>query len=321
MALHPDVAGFLELVELGRMTGKSKPMHEMAVDEARTEFERASLILDASPPAAIEVQVLQIPTRDGTHIAARLYRKAGREAQVLPTILYLHGGGYVVGSLDSHDSVCRHLAARGDFAVLAPAYRRAPEFAYPTALHDCLDAANWLAEFAASVKLDAQAVAVCGDSVGATLATVLAIAAVHQPHALALRPKAQALFYPVTDTTRQRASHQQYAEGYLLENATLQWFYRQYAPASAHADWQVSPLLMADMPALAPAFLSLAEYDPLHDEGVAYGQHLQASGTPVVMRVEPGLTHDFLRMSGIAGQVGDVYQALNDWLCEVVVRG
>ena len=270
MALHPDLAGFLELVEFGRLTGRSLPMHAMDVAQARAEFEGSSQVLDPSPPGSLQVSELNVPARDGASLPARLYRADDAGGALQPVIFYLHGGGYVVGSLDSHDSVCRRLAAMGEFAVLAADYRLAPEQPFPVALHDVLDAANWLAEFAASVKLDAQAVAVCGDSVGATLATVLAIAAVCEPQRVALRPKAQALFYPVTDTTRQRASHQQYAEGYLLENATLQWFYRQYAPASAHTDWQISPLLMADMPALAPTFLSLAEYDPLHDEGLAY---------------------------------------------------
>ena len=182
MPLHPDLAGFLELVEFGRLTGKSHPMHSLPVAEARLEFERASAILDASPPEAVAVQALRIASRDGQSIPGRLYRRPGSESRVLPVLLYLHGGGYVVGSLDSHDSVCRRLALAGDFAVLAPDYRLAPEYPFPTAVEDCLDSANWLLEHAAKLNLDATRVAVGGDSVGASLATVLAISAVHAPH-------------------------------------------------------------------------------------------------------------------------------------------
>ncbi|WP_342624963.1 alpha/beta hydrolase [Pseudomonas alkylphenolica] len=313
MPLHPDLAGFLELVEFGRLTGKSHPMHSLPVAEARLEFERASAILDASPPEAVAVQALRIASRDGQSIPGRLYRRPGSESRVLPVLLYLHGGGYVVGSLDSHDSVCRRLALAGDFAVLAPDYRLAPEYPFPTAVEDCLDSANWLLEHAAKLNLDATRVAVGGDSVGASLATVLAISAVHAPQTMALRPRAQLLFYPVTDISTQRDSHQRYAEGYLLETATLEWFYAHYA-ADASNDWRVSPLLFQGLQPLADALVSLAEFDPLFDEGQAWAEQLQGSGTAVTVQVQAGLTHDFLRMHGMVAEVEGIYQQIGQWL-------
>lgn len=315
MPLDPDLEAFLELAQMGRLTGKSQPMHCLSVERARAEFEQTSQILDPGPPAAVEVSSLLIPTREGQHIAARLYRTAQPAAALQPGILYLHGGGYVVGSLDSHDAICRRLAASGQQAVLAPAYRRAPESPFPAALNDSIDAANWLVEHAAQLNIDSRRVSVAGDSVGATLATVLAITSVQHPEQLQLKPRAQLLFYPVTDASTQRPSHRRYDEGFLLESETLQWFYRQYSAAPEQlADWRISPLLAKGLRALPPAYISLAEYDPLFDEGLAYAERLRASGTPVTLDIQYGLTHDFLRMSGISEAVSGVYGAVDEWL-------
>lgn len=315
MPLDPDLEAFLELAELGRLTGKSQPMHALSVAQAREEFELSSQILDPAPPAAVAVSSVWIGTRDGAQIEARLYRPQPDARQTLPCILYFHGGGYVVGSLDSHDSICRRLAAEGSHAVLAPAYRRAPEHRFPVATQDAQDSADWLVEHAASLHLDPQRITVAGDSVGATLATVLAIAAVLEPGRSGFSPRAQLLFYPVTDTLHTCASHQRFAEGYLLESATLEWFYQHYLGDPAQrTDWRASPLLTPDLPALAPAYLSLAEYDPLFDEGLAYAEHLRAGGTPVTRVTQYGLTHDFLRMTGISGQIDAIYQAIHAWL-------
>jgi len=315
MPLDPDLEGFLELAQMGRLSGKSRPMHELSVEQARAEFEQTSQVLDPCPPAAVEVSTLSIPTRDGRYIEARLYRVAQQEPTPQPGILYFHGGGYVVGSLDSHDSICRRLAANGRQTVLAPTYRLAPEAPFPTAINDALDAANWLAEHAASLDIDNRHISVAGDSVGATLATVLAISAVLEPKSIQLRPKAQLLFYPVTDASRTRASHQRYAEGFLLESETLQWFYTHYSPDPAQrSDWRVSPLLTADLRPLAPAYISLAEYDPLFDEGKEYAERLSATGTSVTLNIQNGLTHDFLRMSGMSEAIPGVYAAIDDWL-------
>ena len=315
MPLDPDLEGFLELAELGRLSGKSQPMHALSVQQARDEFEQTSQVLDPCPPGAIEVTELSIPTRDGQPMSARLYRSSSQQFDLQPAVLYFHGGGYVVGSLDSHDSICRRLAASGQQAVLAPAYRLAPQAPFPTAVDDALDAANWLAEHAAQLNIDNRRVSVAGDSAGATLATVLAISAVLQPQLIQLRPKAQLLFYPVTDASRQRPSHQRYGEGFLLESETLQWFYQHYsADPEQLKDWRISPLLTPDLQALAPAYVSLAEYDPLFDEGLAYAERLSATGTNVTLNIQHGLTHDFLRMSGISEAIPGVYAAVDEWL-------
>lgn len=315
MPLDPDLEGFLELAQMGRLSGKSQPMHALSVEQARADFEKTSTVLDPCPPDSVSVTASAFNTRDGQTLDVRIYRGLGGTPAPLPTILYFHGGGYVVGSLDSHDSICRRLAASGRHAVVAPAYRLAPEAPFPTAVHDALDAANWLAEKAPTLNLDKQRVSLAGDSVGATLATVLAITAVMQPQDIQLKPVAQLLFYPVTDTSRQRPSHGRYAEDYLLETATLEWFYQHYSPnAEQRLDWRASPLLAKDLRPLAPAYVSLAEYDPLYDEGEEYAQLLQATGTAVTLDVQKGLTHDFLRMNGIVAGIEGVYQNVESWL-------
>ncbi|UXY50550.1 alpha/beta hydrolase [Pseudomonas tohonis] len=313
MSLDPNLEAFLELAELGRLSGKSRPMHELSVEQARQEFSTTSHVLDPDPPGSVVVTPLDIPTRDGAELEARLYRAEHRQGEALPTILYFHGGGYVVGDLDSHDPVCRRLAASGRFAVLAPAYRRAPEAPFPTAVDDASDCANWLVGHARELGL-AQRFAVAGDSVGATLATVLAAEAVIAPERQHLKPFAQLLFYPVTDISRQRESHRRYAEGYLLESLTLEWFYQHYCSAGQRLDWRASPLLGPATAPLAPTYLSLAEYDPLVDEGHAYADHLRQGGTEVTLSLERGFTHDFLRMSGITDEVASIYRNAEQWL-------
>jgi acetyl esterase len=158
-------------------------------------------------------------------------------------------------------------------------------------------------------------VALAGDSVGATLATVLSIIAVREPAELALKPKAQLLVYPVTDATTHCASHRDFAEGYLLETPTLDWFYAHYARTPADlADWRCSPLLADDLSGLAPALVYLAGYDPLHDEGLAYAERLRAAGNEVTLLEQPGMTHDFLRMAGLLREVEGIHAEVAGWV-------
>ncbi|SDI16672.1 acetyl esterase [Pseudomonas flavescens] len=317
MAVLPELEAFLQLVELGRFTGKSRPMHEQTPAQARTDFEMASLALDQPSDDGVVCVQASIAARDGWMLQTRLYRGAELGPAPHPTLLYFHGGGYVVGSLDSHDALCRRLAAQGRFALLAVDYRLAPEWRFPTALHDALDTTDWLLREGAGQGLDPSRVAFAGDSVGASLAAVLSIMAAREPQSLALRPRAQVLVYPVTDASSKRASHQDFAEGYLLETATLDWFYRHYARTPADlADWRCSPLLAGDLSGQAPALVYLAGHDPLHDEGLAYAQRLQREGNEVRVVTQHGMTHDFLRMAGLLDEVGAIHVELAQWLGE-----
>jgi acetyl esterase len=316
MPLDPDVEAFLELVELGKMTGKAIPMHKLSVEQARREFESSTELLDPEPPRDINIQSYQVPLRDGGAIEARLYRGAPSGKVECPVILYFHGGGYVVGSLNSHDCVCRRLSLASDFAVLAPAYRLAPEHRFPTAVEDAKDVAVWLLEQAEQLGLDRERIIVAGDSAGATLATLLAIDSVREERLRStFRPSGQLLFYPVTNASSIYESFREYGEGYLLESATMDWFYRHYLDSdNQKLDWRVSPLLEATDKCPVPAYIRVAEYDPLRDEGKVYADFLRDKGGYVDFEVMTGLTHDFLRMAGVTDRVQAIYSDAAQWL-------
>lgn len=321
MPLHPDIEGFLELVELGRLTGKSQPMHQLSPQEARRQFEQASLLLDSAPGSPLEVTELRVPSRDGAALAARLYQRAQAVQQPRAVLLYLHGGGYVVGSLDSHDTLCRRLALAGDFAVLAADYRLAPEHKFPTAYQDAEDVALWLLAEAPALGLDRERVALAGDSVGGSLVAALALAATTDSALQALRPRLQVLLYPVLDAACERPSLQRFDAGYLLEKASLQWFYQQYQRSpDDRLDWRFSPIYAPLPEQLAPSLLWLAEYDPLLDEGLAYAERLREAGLAVECEVKAGMTHDFARMGEVVGEVPGLLVALAQRI-EASLRG
>lgn len=314
MAVLPELEAFLELAEFGRLTGKSRAMHEQTAQQARIDFEASSAFLDV-PLDHIACENFTIAARDGYLLSARLYRDGQTVDDLQPVMLYFHGGGYVVGSLDSHDALCRRLAAQGGFALLTVDYRLAPEWRFPTPVQDACDAGNWLVNEGEVHGLDASRVAFAGDSVGATLATVLSLIAVREPTELALKPKAQLLVYPVTDATTHRASHRDFAEGYLLETPTLDWFYAHYGRTPADlADWRCSPLLAEDVSGMAPALVYLAGHDPLHDEGLAYAERLRTAGNDVTLLEQPGMTHDFLRMAGLLSEVEGIHKEVAGWV-------
>ena len=310
MSLNPDIAAFLELVNSGRAAGKNLAMHQLSPEQAREQFDLSSQMMDAGAADLDQVDSLEIPTRDGQRLTARLYSASPlSQAAPAPALLYFHGGGYVVGSLDSHDSLCRALAELTGCAVVSVAYRLAPQWRFPTAAHDAEDAWHWLIEQGAGLGIDTRRLALAGDSVGGSLVAVLATQLARE--GAAVQPHLQVLIYPVTDATRSTPSLERYASGYLLETDTLQWFYGLYA--RAHADRQdprFSPLLGAVPHDLAPTLMILGECDPLHDECLAYVAHLREGGAAVDLTVYPGMTHDFLRMGAIIDEAEEAQEQI-----------
>jgi acetyl esterase len=306
MALNPDIAAYLKLVDNGRSSGKNLPMHLLTVQQAREQFDQSSTLMDPGVDARkTTVESLTITARDDTPLAVRLYRPLEMSgAQPLPGLLYLHGGGYVVGSLDSHDTLCASLAERAGCLVISLAYRLAPEWRFPTAVEDGEDAWHWLVAESARLGIDPQRLALAGDSVGGSLCAALS-------RELALRdvvsqPRLQVLIYPVTDASRPRDSIERYGVGHLLEKDSLEWFYQQYQrTAEDRQDPRFSPLLGAVPAGLAPTLLIVAECDPLHDEGLAYAEHLQRGGAQVELSLYSGMTHDFLRMGALVDEADD----------------
>lgn len=311
--LHPELEAFLDLAEAN---AGNAPFHHMSPEQARRVFQQSTEQLRWAAPEGLAVEALQAPGRDGAAIPLRLYRPPQATAP-LPVLVYFHGGGFVVGSLDSHDGVCRELCARAGCAVLAVGYRLAPEHRFPVALEDGQDTLAWLASEAEQLGLDSARVAFGGDSAGATLATVLAIEAARAGEQAVLKPCAQLLCYPVTDASRQSVSRTLFGEGYLLESDTLEWFYDHYArtPQDRH-DWRFSPLLAEDLSGVAPAIIALAGLDPLLDEGRAYAERLREAGVEVELVELPGLTHDLLRMASVLPDVLQVHERL----CAVLSR-
>lgn len=309
MPLHPDLDAFLQLVNDANADGPA--LSTMTPAQARAAYDRSTLALD-TPGADLECSDVTIPARDGFPLPGRLYR-GGAAPLPLPALLFFHGGGYVLGGLDSHDSLCRDLAEQAGCAVLAIDYRRAPEHRFPTAFEDAQDAAAWLRQQASALGLDAARLAYGGDSVGGTLATALAMA---DREAGRPQPVLQLLLYPCTAAHQDTPSHRRLASGYLLEASTLQWMFSQYLRDDAdRLDWRFAPLRAPSLEGLAPTHLALAEFDPLLDEGLAYGDALKSAGVRVTTQVYAGMVHDFARLGNVVEDASllrrDLAAALN----------
>lgn len=287
MALHPQVVTLLERMAAANLT----PIIEMAPADARVQFDTLAAARDAqrTPVGAVEDITVPGPASD---IRVRVYRPEGAAAGALPVLVYFHGGGHVIGSLDSHDEVARSLCAGAECLVASVDYRLAPEHKFPAAIDDAFAATQWLAANAASVGGDAGRIAVGGDSAGANLAAVVALMA-RDAGGPAL--VSQQLVYPVADYTCNSASYETYASGYgPLTLAGMRWFKGHYLRGSADAeDWRASPLKAPDLSGLPPALVITAECDVLHDEGVALAEALAAAGTPVEQIDWPGMIHGF----------------------------
>jgi acetyl esterase len=289
--LTPRMAGLLERIQ----RAKRPPFHAMTPQEARVAYVTAAEVLDLPRAALASVQDIVIPAFDGCALAARRYRPVERPRC---TLLYLHGGGFTIGGLETHDSLCRQLALHAGAEVLALDYRLAPEHRFPTAVDDAWAALRWLAEQGAAQGFDTQRLAVGGDSAGGTLAAVAAILA--RDHGVALQ--AQLLITPGTTAHADTASHRLFANGFLLDATTIEWFFEQYIERSQRSDWRFAPLNADDLEGVAPAVLLLAECDPLVDEGLAYADRLRAAGVEVTLELARGMTHDFIKMGRVLGE-------------------
>lgn len=307
MPLHPQIIKVLELIR----RADHPAFHRLTVAQARAAYEMSAPILDMQPLPLHRVQDGSLPARDGTPLAYRLYLPAEPSwAAPLPVLLYLHGGGFTVGSVNTHDALCRMLAQQAGCAVLSLDYRLAPEHRFPTAVEDAFDALCWLLAEAPSLGLDPERMAIGGDSAGGTLAAVCAILA--RDAGLPLR--LQLLIYPGTCANQDTDSHSRLAEGYLLSRDTILWFFQHYLPSpKIRQDWRFAPLdghgKGADVQGVAPAWVAVAEYDPLHDEGVAYADKLRQAGVSVQLSRYEGMIHDFFKMRRF---VPDVRQAHAD---------
>jgi acetyl esterase len=291
MPLDPQIEFVIGLVQ----KANAPEFWQLTPDQAREQYLLRVNKLSVKEPI-VRTEDRRIPG-PGSHIPLRIYTpREPRSGEKLPALLWFHGGGFVIGSLDTHDSVCRMLANRADCIEVSADYRLAPEYKFPAAVEDCEAALKWVWLHAAEFGADPQAIAVGGDSAGANLATVVAILARDAGHP---RIAYQLLIYPCVAPEPETPSHHKFAEGYVLSRNTITWFFKHYQRSRADSnDFRFAPLAADDLANLPPALVLVAGYDPLRDEGVDYAKRLIEAGNHVRLVNYEGMIHGFILMGG-----------------------
>ena len=293
MELNADARAFLDSI-------KDKPAFEsLSAPEARELFREIAREA-ASPPADLHAVTDMEIAAPGRQIPARLYRPSDRDD--LPVMVYFHGGGWVIGDLETHDSLCRSLAKTGGFAVIAVDYRLAPEHKFPAAHEDCMAATAWVAANGAALNVDTSRLVVAGDSAGANMAATVCQQAAREGQ---INIKYQVLLQPVTDIPTPYPSKEAYAEGHFLTLTLIQWAAGNYLNSMEEAgDIRMSPNLADSLSGLPAALILVGTHDMLHGECEAYAAHLTKDGVEAKLSVYPGQIHDFMMFDGIIGDGG-----------------
>ncbi len=272
---------------------------QVLASEIQVLVRLAGITRDVAAPKQAQPTVsdLVLPGPAG-QIPARFYEPPGLGLERRPLIVYFHGGGWAIGDLDTCDGVCRFLALKVPATVLSVDYRLAPEHPFPAAVEDALAAFRWAAKDNTRLGVDPDRIAVAGDSAGGNLAAAASLLARDGGGPI---PAMQALIYPITDAIGGQRSREEFAKGFLLSKADMDWYERHYLPpGSDHADPRVSVLRADDLSGLPPAYVTTAGFDPLRDEGEAYAERMRDAGVPVTLRRHPGLTHSFANMTAIS---------------------
>jgi acetyl esterase len=309
VTLDPDAAAvFKAFQEAGR-----PPYETVSPAEARELYLKGRVVTNPEPPELLSIAPLAIPAPLGS-IPARLYTpKTLRKANGLASCLvFFHGGGWVIGDLDSHDVVCRKLAHEGELIVISVDYRLAPEHKFPAAAEDAIAATKWVADHATQLDIDASRLMIGGDSAGGNLAAVVALAARDGDG-----PKiaGQVLIYPATDFAMTHPSHSEPETSILLTHSVIRWFCNHYLNGPGDIDnWKASPARAKTLAALPPAYVLTAGADPLRDEGDEYAKRLQEAGVPVTYRHFPGQFHGFFTMGKLLQQAQVAASDIGAWL-------
>ena len=301
-----------QIVELIVVRGRP-PISTLSVAEAREVYRTSSKNLGGEIPLVAEVLDLQTDGSSASPIGMRLYRGAllerGKSQQ---TIVFFHGGGWVIGDLDTHDISCRHLANKIAGTVISVDYRLAPEHKFPAAAEDAIAATEWIFGSAAELGVDPARMSVAGDSAGGNLAAVVALALRDSQHP---DLQAQLLVYPATDFSVARPSIGKHADQLPLPKSSIDWFAAHYLPnESSREDWRSSPILASDHRGLPPAFVMTAGFDPLQDEGLAYVETLKKSGVQTEHLFLPGQIHGCFTMCGFVPEALLIVDAMVDFL-------
>lgn len=297
MPLDPLVKAFLDRAA---QIPRPKPW-DAPVALVRQSFAGMMQLTGPKDVAVGKVDNLTIPGPGGD-IRARSYAPIAASGP-LPVLIYFHGGGFVAGSLESHDGLCRLFTAEGGFRVIAVDYRLAPEHIYPAALDDAWAATQWIEQNATALGVDAGRIAVGGDSAGGMLAAIVCQMAKEKG---GLKIAQQLLMFPNTQMGAETSSLHEFAVGYFLERKAIEYFNGLYAPAGVDRNSpRVSPLRAKDFAGLPPAYVMLGGYDPLHDEGLAYAEKLQAAGAKVTIADYPDMVHCFIYLQTVLPQAHD----------------
>jgi acetyl esterase len=308
VVLDPDAAAVYKAFrEAGR-----PPYETLTADEARGYYMQARVVSSPEPPALASVASLDIPSPAGT-IPARVYtpNRLRKSAGLSPALVFFHGGGWVIGNLETHDVVCRKLADAGETMVISVDYRLAPEHPFPAAVEDAIAATTWVAAQAQQLGIDASRLYVGGDSAGGNLAAVVALAARDGDE-----PKlaGQVLIYPATDSSRRHASHREPETSVLLTHTAIGWFMNHYLGDADLADWRASPARASTLAGLPPAYVLTAGADPLRDEGDEYAARLKSAGASVTYRHFPGQFDGFFTMGKLLPQANVAADEIGAWL-------
>ncbi len=310
MIFDPDVIKLSGLL----MASGAQPVCTQTVEQTRADYRKKSEKFGGPAAPMAEVRDFGVPGPGG-EIPLRLYRPEATEA-LGPALIYVHGGGWVIGDLESHGKICRAIAAQTPCRVVAIGYRLAPEHPFPAGLDDVLAALAWIAGNAAAIGIEAGRLAIGGDSAGGSMSAAACLDA--RSRGLCLR--AQVLIYPSTDSTpevRLWPSRVQYAQMPPLDTGTLRWFSSKYLPHGLEIDrrdWRLSPLYAESLAGLPPALVLTAECDPLRDEGQAYADRLAASGVPVARRGFPGQIHGFIECGGVMAAANEAIREIAAFL-------
>jgi acetyl esterase/lipase len=309
VTLDPDAAVvFKAFQEAGR-----PPYESVSPVEARELYLKGRLVTNPEPPELKSVQPLSIPSSTGS-IPARVYTpmKLRQADGLAPCLVFFHGGGWVIGDLDSHDVVCRKLADEGQLIVIAIDYRRAPEHKFPAAVDDAIAAAKWIGGHAKQLGIDASRLTVGGDSAGGNLAAVVAISA-RDGNGPAIA--GQVLIYPATDFAMTHPSHREPETSVLLTHTVIRWFSDHYLNGPSDIDdWRASPARASTLAGLPPAYVLTAGADPLRDEGDEYARRLKEAGVLVTYRTFPGQFHGFFTMGKLLQQANLAAAEISVWL-------
>jgi acetyl esterase len=297
MPLSPETRS---LLDMAYRVGAPR-FHELSPAQARHSFHKLQFAFRPEAPAVAAVAEVPIPRRDGSALLSRLYRPlSSHHDDVLPLLIFHHGGGWCVGDVPSYDVLCRELANGSGCAVLSVEYRLAPEHPFPAATEDARLAFDWCADNAALLGIDAARIALGGDSAGGNLAIVTALALRDEDR----QPAFLMLVYPSTEIISTRPSRTLYSAGYFLDRETLQWFFERYLPEGNTEDWRASPMRAGSLAGLPPMLLIAAEFDPLVDDCAAFAQRVAQEGGVVDYQLVEGVVHGFFTLGKAIPEAG-----------------